>query len=76
MLGLDDLAVYRQLPWDTDGIVCDDDNECYIPGADGAAPVAVGHSVTADHSIKSGNPETAKSAQTTGHPQKPEQGTN
>jgi len=39
LLGLDDLAVYRQLPWDTDGVVCNDENECFIPGADGAAPV-------------------------------------
>ena len=39
MLGLDDIAVYRQLPWDTDGVVCNDESECFIPGVDGAAPV-------------------------------------
>jgi hypothetical protein len=31
LLGLDDLAVYRQLPWDQEGVVCNDDNDCYIP---------------------------------------------
>lgn len=39
LLGLDDLAVYRQLPWDTEGVVCNDDNECFIPGVDGATSV-------------------------------------
>jgi len=40
LLGLDDLAVYRQLPWDTDGVMCNDENECFIPasaGPDGKA---------------------------------------
>lgn len=41
LLGLDDLAIYRQLPWDTDGVVCNDANECFIPSADGIVPVAV-----------------------------------
>jgi len=41
VLGLDDLAVYRQLPWDTEGVVCNDENECFIPGVDGSAPVMV-----------------------------------
>jgi hypothetical protein len=27
----DDLAVYRRLPWDRDGAICDDENYCYIP---------------------------------------------
>jgi len=31
ILGFDDLAVYRQLPWDEQGVVCDDDMECYLP---------------------------------------------
>jgi Permuted papain-like amidase enzyme, YaeF/YiiX, C92 family len=41
MLGLNDLAVYRQLPWDTEGVICNDENECFIPGVDGAEPVMV-----------------------------------
>lgn len=41
VLGLDDIAVYRQLPWDTEGVVCNDESECFIPGVDGAAPVMV-----------------------------------
>ena len=32
LLGLNDLAVYRQLPWDQEGVVCNDENDCYIPG--------------------------------------------
>lgn len=39
MLGLDDLAVYRQLPWDTEGVVCNNENECFIPGVNGVSPV-------------------------------------
>jgi hypothetical protein len=31
LLGLNDLAVYRQLPWDQEGVVCNDDNDCFIP---------------------------------------------
>lgn len=31
LLGLNDLAVYRQLPWDQDGVICNDDHDCFIP---------------------------------------------
>lgn len=31
LLGLNDLAVYRQLPWDQDGVVCNAENDCYVP---------------------------------------------
>ncbi len=31
ILGLDDLALYRQLPWNKDGVVCNDANDCFIP---------------------------------------------
>ena len=31
LTSVDDLAVYRQLPWDQNGVICDDDNYCYIP---------------------------------------------
>ena len=30
-LGLEDMGIYRQLPWDKDGIVCNDENDCFIP---------------------------------------------
>lgn len=30
-LGLDDLAVYRQLPWDDNGLVCNAKGDCFIP---------------------------------------------
>jgi len=42
LLGLNDLALYRQLPWDTDGVICNDENECFIPGENGMIPVQVG----------------------------------
>ena len=32
LLGFNDLAVYRNLPWDQDGVICNDENDCYIPG--------------------------------------------
>ena len=31
ILGLNDLSIYRQLPWDTEGVICNDENDCYIP---------------------------------------------
>ena len=31
ILGLDDLALYRQLPWNKHGVVCNDANDCFIP---------------------------------------------
>jgi len=31
ILGLNDLAIYRQLPWDTEGVICNDENDCYLP---------------------------------------------
>jgi hypothetical protein len=44
MFGLDDLAVYRQLPWNKDGVICNDENDCYIPDpaqASAKVPVAL-----------------------------------
>ena len=49
LLGMDDLAIYRQLPWDTEGVVCNDEKECYIPGVDGAAPVMVADASPQSH---------------------------
>ncbi|MGD8566738.1 MAG: YiiX/YebB-like N1pC/P60 family cysteine hydrolase [Gammaproteobacteria bacterium] len=44
LLGLNDLAVYRQLPWDQDGVICNDEHDCFIPVPDadisGAEPLA------------------------------------
>ena len=34
ILGFDDIAVYRQLPWDKEGVVCNTRGECYA--ADGS----------------------------------------
>lgn len=31
LLGLNDLSVYRQLPWDQDGVICNDEHDCFIP---------------------------------------------
>lgn len=30
-LGLEELAIYRKLPWDKEGIICNDENDCYLP---------------------------------------------
>ncbi len=43
-LGFEDLAIYRKLPWDNQGRICDDDGECYLPGANTEQA-----SATADH---------------------------
>lgn len=37
VLGLNDLAVYRTLPWDQNGIICNDESECFIPNPDTAS---------------------------------------
>lgn len=31
-LGLEDVALYRRLPWDEDGVVCNGENDCFTPG--------------------------------------------
>jgi len=30
-LGLEELAIYRRLPWDKDGIICNGEDDCYLP---------------------------------------------
>ncbi len=35
ILGLDDLAVYRQLPWDEEGLVCNAVGDCFVPPTSG-----------------------------------------
>ncbi len=64
ILGLDDLAVYRRLPWDTEGVICNDENECFIPGVDGAAPVMVTDSTgkPEQHDISESDPLKSKPA--------------
>ena len=45
ILGLDDLALYRQLPWNKDGVVCNDADDCFIPDPmrqSGKVPVVLG----------------------------------
>ena len=29
--GLDDVAAYRGLPWDTEGMICNASGDCYVP---------------------------------------------
>jgi hypothetical protein len=31
LLGLNELALYRHLPWNQDGVVCNNSNDCYVP---------------------------------------------
>lgn len=31
ILGFDDVAVYRQLPWDAEGLICNSEDECFLP---------------------------------------------
>lgn len=33
-LGLDDLSVYRQLPWDENGLICNSKGDCFLPTDD------------------------------------------
>ncbi len=30
-LGFDDVALYRRLPWDEEGVVCNDSQDCWLP---------------------------------------------
>jgi len=50
LLGLNDLSVYRQLPWDQDGVICNDENDCFIP-----APKMDTNVVTISGDVKSLN---------------------
>ncbi len=43
LVGGNDLAVYRQLPWDQNGVICDDDNYCYIPPTAATPKIVVRH---------------------------------
>jgi len=27
----DDMAIYRRLPWGKTGVICNDEEECYLP---------------------------------------------
>lgn len=42
MLGGDDLALYRQLPWDEEGVVCNGNGDCYLPAAKERRPGGAG----------------------------------
>ena len=73
LLGLDDIAVYRQLPWDTEGLICDSEHECYIPGIDGITQVTInGSNSESASATKAGITEKVSPE----IPPKPEQGTN
>lgn len=39
LIGLNDVGIYRQLPWNHDGVVCNAENDCYIPQATPPKPV-------------------------------------
>ncbi len=61
-LGFDDVAVYRQLPWNQEGVICNDVNDCYLPDPTGLVTVGVGHesaSVEAERDLpQTGAPAT------------------
>ncbi|MCF6209818.1 MAG: hypothetical protein L3J88_13145 [Gammaproteobacteria bacterium] len=59
LLGLNDLAVYRQLPWDTEGVICNGENECFIPGEDGMIPVLVGEAAVDKEQAEADTPLAA-----------------
>jgi len=41
LLGLNDLALYKNLPWDKEGVICNDENDCYV------APIIAENTITA-----------------------------
>jgi hypothetical protein len=43
MLGLDDLAVYRKLPWDRTGVHCNDIGDCFVADKANIELVATGY---------------------------------
>lgn len=61
LTGADDLAVYRQLPWDQNGVICDDDNYCYIPPT-AASPKIVVHGAKPSRERKKKRTEPASPA--------------
>ena len=65
LLGLNDLAVYRQLPWDQNGVICNDENDCYIPDPAGDTLVLEAGTETpaSDSDIKQNNQAESSSKQ-------------
>lgn len=55
VLGVDDIGLYRQLPWDTEGVICNDAHDCYIPvapqpaEADGVEPPVLAKKAESSH---------------------------
>lgn len=48
LLGMDDISVYHHLPWDERGIVCDNEDECYLSAGFGAEPAGPVREVLAE----------------------------
>ena len=55
LLGLDDITVYRQLPWDTEGVICNSETECYIPDMKGVTQSTIGDDLPPDVPLNSEN---------------------
>ena len=54
IMGFDDLAVYRKLPWDKNGVICNGENDCYIPDDHPALnPAAASEAVPDDKKTES-----------------------
>lgn len=47
-LGFDELGLYRQLPWDEEGVVCNDPEDCFVPEPAPALRLAAGPGEEAD----------------------------
>ena len=66
MLDLDDLAVYRRLPWDRSGVHCNDIGDCFVKDKAGIELVQTGYDDRAEKisAIKSSQDSTISSKQT------------
>lgn len=53
-LGLEDMEIYRKLPWDKEGIICNDESDCYIPDDD------LSHALTENEEDNAGAPEASE----------------
>lgn len=64
LLGINDLAIYRRLPWDSDGVICNDENDCYIPLVEEPVDSSVNNKLQ-DLSQTTGNEQTENDSQVT-----------
>lgn len=64
--GFSELEAYRRLPWDPQGIICNAEDDCYVPLMDEPEPQQ-SHSTTINPAVRLHNPLHTRMRQLLGH---------